>query len=264
MSLSDYILIYDLEVSKNICLKESKVLLSFNLFKHDYRVFSRKYEELENRLKSEISICVRNELKIKINKMKEQLVVQKLKKLVDSMGLSKVLEEEDIGYFTDLFINQLLNQFNSEIEILDKFENPNEYLISYKINKNDKNLVEYCVKLELKKLKSNSKIELQEIVDKLLKVEKLILRKYLFLQFVNPKNIVFLFNDEIIFNEKNQLIKYKFKAAIVKEGTHVYSIIKRGDNDYNVLDETRNYGITKFECHQRIGLYLWVLIFEKL
>ncbi len=91
MSLSDYILIYDLEVSKNVCLKESKLLLSFNLFKHDYRVFSRKYEELENRLKSEISICVRNELKIKINKMKEQLVVQKLKKLVDSMGLSKVL-----------------------------------------------------------------------------------------------------------------------------------------------------------------------------
>ncbi len=51
---------------------------------------------------------------------------------------------------------------------------------------------------------------------------------------------------------------------IIKEGTHVYSIIKRGDNDYNVLDETRNYGITKFECHQRVGLYLWVLIFENL
>jgi hypothetical protein len=144
MSLSDYI--YDLEVSKKIYLKESKVLLSFNLFKHDCRVFSRKYEELENRMKSE--------LKIKINKMKEQLFVQKLKKLVHSMGLSKVLEEGDVGYFTDLFINQLLNQFNSEIEMLDKFEKPNECLISFKINKNDKHLVDYCIKLKLKKLKS--------------------------------------------------------------------------------------------------------------
>ena len=85
--------------------------------------------------------------------MKEQLVVQKLKKLVHSMGLSKVLEEGDVGYFTDLFINQLLNQFNSEIEVLDQFENPNEYLISYKINKNDKYLVDYCIKLKVKKLK---------------------------------------------------------------------------------------------------------------
>jgi hypothetical protein len=153
MSLSDYILIYDLEVLKKIYFKESKVLLSFNLFKHDCRVFSRKYEELENRMKNEINIYVRNELKIKINKMKDQLFVQKLKKLVHSMGLSKVLEE-DVGYFTDLFINQLLNQFNSEIEMLDKFEKPNECLISFKINKNDKHLVDYCIKLKLKKLKS--------------------------------------------------------------------------------------------------------------
>lgn len=263
MSLSDYILIYDLEVSKNISLNESKLLLSFNLFKRDYRVFSRKYEELTNKIKNEMNIEERNELIIKINKMREQLSVQKLKKLVDSMGLSEILQHGDVGYFTDLFINQFFNQFNSEIDLLVKFENPNEYLISYKINKNDKNLVDYCIKLNCNKLKSNEEITLQEIVCKLLKVSKLILRKYLFLQFVNPTNIVFVFNDEIFFKENNQLIQYKFKAAIVKEGAHVYSIIKRSDDSYNVLDETENYGITKFECHQIIGLHLWVLVFEK-